>query len=254
MIPRLHCGLPLCDGAAAPLDAEQHHYLRNVLRRAEGDRVRLFNARDGEFEATIELLTKKAAILRVGGRSRGPAPEFDPWLLIAPVKRAPLDLIVQKATELGVAAILPVVTDRTVAPRVKEDRLAAIAREAAEQSGRLSIPEIRAAAPLDRTLDAWPKERSLLFCDEAGDDPGAEWGGEEGRAPPALEALRRVPSGPFAVLIGPEGGFSPTERALLRALPFVVPATLGPRILRADTAAIAALTLVQAALGDWRRA
>jgi 16S rRNA (uracil1498-N3)-methyltransferase len=158
---------------------------------------------------------------------------------------------VQKATELGVSAVLPVLTERTNTGRVKEHRLNAIAREAAEQSGRLSIPDVRETKTLAETLDAWPAARKLLFCDEAGDDPDAEWGGDIGRAPPVLAALRDEKPGPWAVLIGPEGGFAPSERTLLRALPFVVPATLGPRILRADTASIAALTLLQAAVGDW---
>jgi 16S rRNA (uracil1498-N3)-methyltransferase len=252
VIPRVYSDLTLEEGAAVPLDDEQHHYLRNVLRRVEGDEARLFNARDGEFAAVIEVLTKKAAIVRLKARTCAPAVESDLWLLIAPVKRAPLDLIVQKATELGVSAVLPVVTERTNAGRVKEGRLHAIAREAAEQSGRLSIPQVHQAKSLAETLDVWPSGRRLLFCDEAGDDPQAEWGGEEGRAPPVLSALENQKPGPWAVLIGPEGGFSPTERTLLRALPFVVPATLGPRILRADTASIAALTLLQAAVGDLR--
>jgi 16S rRNA (uracil1498-N3)-methyltransferase len=249
--PRLHLASPLAEGAALPLAVEQLHYLRIVLRRAEGDRLSIFNAVDGEFEATIESLAKNAAIVRLGTRMREPSPEPDLWLLAAPVKRAPFDLIVRKATELGVSAIVPVLTERTNA-RPNPERLSAIAREAAEQCGRLSVPQISPARALDDLLNDWPAGRRLLFCDEAGEDPGAPWGGEKGRAPPLLEALKHEARGPWAALIGPEGGFAPGERRRLRGLSFVMPATLGPRILRADTAATAALALFQAALGDWR--
>jgi 16S rRNA (uracil1498-N3)-methyltransferase len=252
MTPRLYVDAPLAAGDLASLDDEQRHYLRNVLRAEAGAAVLVFNARDGEFRARIETMSKKAAVVRLGKHTRAPESEADLWLLIAPVKRAPLDLIVQKATELGVAEVHPVVTERTRPVRAKEERLRAIAREAAEQSGRMSIPRIARPRPLGGVLADWPQERRLVFCDEAGDDPKAPWGGVEGRAPALLEAVRDMPSGAVALLIGPEGGFSPEERARLRALPFVVPATLGPRILRADTAAIAALALLQASVGDWR--
>ncbi len=252
-VPRLYVDAPLAEGAAAPLSPEQAHYLRNVMRREAGEALLVFNARDGEFEAAIAGLSKKGATAAVGARRRAPEAEPDLWLLVAPVKRGPLETIVQKAVELGVSRIVPVLTARTNAQRVKDERLAAIATEAAEQCGRLSVPPIEAARPLAALLDAWPAERRLLFCDEAGDDPAAEWGGKQGRAAPVLEALAAEKPGPWAILTGPEGGFAPEERALLRRLDFVVPATLGPRILRADTAAITALALWQAALGDLKR-
>lgn len=252
-IPRLHVEGTLAEGAAAPLSPEQAHYLRNVMRREVGEPVHVFNARDGEFEATIAALSRKGAVVEVDARRRTPEAEPDLWLLIAPVKRGPLETIVQKATELGVSRLLPVITARTNAQRLKDERLAAIAVEAAEQCGRLSVPEIAPAQSLFDLLKAWPAPRRLMFCDEAGDDPGAEWGGKDGRAAPALEALSGESAGPWAILIGPEGGFSPEERAELRRREFVRPVTLGPRILRADTAAIAALALWQASLGDFKR-
>jgi 16S rRNA (uracil1498-N3)-methyltransferase len=144
-----------------------------------------------------------------------------------------------------------VITRRTQADHTNVSRLQAIATEAAEQTGRLEVPQVLEPAKLERLLDDWPADRRLMFCDEAGDDPDAQWGGAEGRARPALEALRGTAPGPWALLIGPEGGFAPEERARLRGLDHVTPVTLGPRILRADTAAISALTLWQATLGDW---
>lgn len=251
--PRLYLDAPLAEGAGADLDEGQAHYLKAVLRRAEGDALLVFNGRDGEFAATIERLLKKNAVARLGARVRAPEAEPDIELIFAAVKRDAVDRIAQKATELGVSALRPVVTDRTNAGRVNADRLAAIAREAAEQCGRLTVPRIEPLTRLCALLDDWPKDRRLLYCDEAGDDPKAEWGGRGGRAAPVLAALAGAGEGPWAVLIGPEGGFTPEERKRLRALDFVVPATLGPRILRADTAALAALVLWQAALGDFRR-
>lgn len=251
--PRLYIDAPLSGAAAAPLSAEQAHYLRNVLRRAEGEGITVFNCRDGEFAATIAALGKKGGAVSVGVRRRTPETEPDLWLLVAPVKRGPLEIIVQKATELGAARILPALTERSNAQRVNEERLGAIALEAAEQCGRLTVPFVAPARPLAALLDTWPAGRRLLFCDEAGEEPGVEWGGPKGRAAPLLEALASERAGPWAILIGPEGGFTPDERAQLRARPFVLPVTLGPRILRADTAAIAALALWQAALGDLKR-
>jgi 16S rRNA (uracil1498-N3)-methyltransferase len=162
--------------------------------------------------------------------------------VVALIKRARLETIVEKAAELGARRVRLAITERTNAERTRVDRLAAIATEAAEQTGRLDVPSIEAPQTLDRLLADWPSDRPLMFCDEAGD------------APPSLEALTGRAPGPWAVLIGPEGGFSAKERALIRALPAAVPVSLGPRILRADTAAISALTLWQAALGDLRGA
>ncbi|MBB5519581.1 16S rRNA (uracil(1498)-N(3))-methyltransferase [Amphiplicatus metriothermophilus] len=250
---RLHIDAPLAEGGKASISRAQVHYLKTVMRRGEGDPLVVFNARDGEFAATIESLGGKGGVVAAGARRRAPEPEPDLWLAFAPVKRGAVDFIVQKGTELGAARFLPTTTARTNAARVREDRLAAIACEAAEQCGRLSVPAVAPLRPLAAMLDEWPAGRRLMYCDEAGDAPDEEWGGRAGRAAPALEALKDAPAGPWAILIGPEGGFAPEERARLRRLDFVTPVTLGPRILRADTAAIAALTLWQAALGDLRR-
>jgi 16S rRNA (uracil1498-N3)-methyltransferase len=251
--PRLHVDAALSEGGRVSLGAAQTHYLVNVMRRAAGGRIRLFNARDGEFESVVEGISKKSVSVRVGACLRKSEASSDLQLLFAPVKRDAVDLIAQKATELGVAVLQPVATERASAARVNTARLRAIATEAAEQSGRLSVPELRELAPLADLLKTWPSERALIFCDEAGDDPDAEWGGPHGRAAPLPEILPALASQPIAVLIGPEGGFSPAERARLRAAPFVRAAGLGPRILRADTAALAALALTQALAGDWRR-
>lgn len=251
--PRLYIDAPLAEGAAAPLSAGQAHYLKNVMRRSEGDKVRVFNGRDGEFEAAIASLGKKEGVAACGAQMRRPEMEPDLWLLFSPVKRDAVDLIAQKATELGAARLVPVITERTNAARVNVDRLRAIAVEAAEQCGRLAPAEIGAPERLARLLEDWPQGRRLVYCDEAGDNPGEEWGGRVGRAAPMLDALAKAGEGKWAILIGPEGGFTQDERARLRACNFVTPVTLGPRILRADTAALVAISLWQAALGDFRR-
>ncbi len=253
MIPRLHHDRPLAEGGETALLAEQAHYLRNVLRRETGAELRLFNARDGEFAATLADIGKKGAVAAIGARLRSPAAEPDIHLLFALVKRAAIETIIQKATELGASAFVPVVTDRTNAERVRIDRLQAIALEAAEQSDRLSVPAVREPVRLADALLHWEAGRTLVYCDEVGDDPSKEWGGENGRAAPLIDAVRAKGEGRAAILIGPEGGFSPEERRWLRTLPFVLPVTLGPRILRADTAAIVALALWQAAVGDLAR-
>jgi len=255
MIPRLYIDGPLHPGLPAPLTAEQAHYLKNVLRRREGDEVRLFNGKDGEFAAEILELKKKTGAAQVKEQTRAQEKEPDLHLLFAPVKRGALETIVQKAVEIGAARLTPIITERTVAPKIKVDRLQAIAIEAAEQCGRLTAPVVEQPVQFAKMIDAWPDDCRFMFCDEAGDDADKEWGGPNGRAAPALDALKTANSKTerWAVLTGPEGGFSPAERATLRAKDFVIPVTLGPRILRADTAAIAALVLWQAALGDWRR-
>jgi 16S rRNA (uracil1498-N3)-methyltransferase len=217
------------------LDRARAHFLRNVLRLDEGARVALFNARDGEFAARIETLRKNAVVAAVQERLRAPQPEPDLWLAFAPIKRARLDFLVEKATELGVSALKPVITSRTNVERVNLERWRANAIEAAEQSERLSVPEITAPAPFAILVAQWPAGRRLIVCDETG-----------GGAPMA-EALRGQPlEGPHAVMIGPEGGFAPSELDALRALPSVTPVGLGPRVLRADTAALAALAVFQA--------
>lgn len=251
--PRLFVDAPLAEAAVRTLDSGQSHYLVNVMRRGVGDLLRAFNDRDGEFEAIVESASKKSATIRLGARLRHCEAASDVWLLFAPVKRDAVDLMVRQATELGVACLQPVATERTNTARLNLERLRSIATEAAEQSGRLSVPDLRVLVRLGDLLASWTVDRPLIFCDEAGDDPETEWGGPEGRAAPMPAVLSALRPGPLAVLIGPEGGFSPKERSGLRAAPFVRAATLGPRILRADTAAIAALTLVQALAGAWRR-
>jgi len=250
---RLFVPQPLSEGATVEPDAAQARYLTVVMRLKPGDALLLFNGRDGEWRAEVAGVSKRGCTLAVGERTRPQAAPPDLELVVALVKRARLETIVEKAAELGCRRVRLVVTRRTNADHTRVDRLQAIAVEASEQTGRLDTPEILAPERLEAVLDRWEPERRLMFCDEAGDDPGAEWGGPSGRARPALEALAGAPAGPWAVLIGPEGGFAPEERDRLRGLAFVTPATLGPRILRADTAAVAALTLWQAALGDWRR-
>lgn len=255
MTPRLYIDAPLQAGAAAPLTPEQAHYLKNVLRREVGASVLLFNGRDGEFAGEIAELKKKGGFVALKGQTRAQEDGPDLELMFAPVKRGPLEVIIQKATEIGVAALAPVLTERTTAPKLNTDRAQAIAIEAAEQCGRLDAPTVLAARKLDASLADIAPARTLIFCDEAGDDPEAAWGGPQGRAMPMLEALKGRSSFPdgATILTGPEGGFSPAEREVLRGRANVMPVTLGPRILRADTAAIAALVLWQAACGDWRR-
>jgi 16S rRNA (uracil1498-N3)-methyltransferase len=231
-------------GAGLRIEAapEQAHYLVNVMRLAVGAELLLFNGRDGEWRAELATGGKRSAALAVSKQNRPQTVGPDLDLVVALVKRARLETIVEKAAELGARRVRLAITERTNAERTRTERLAAIAVEAAEQTGRLDAPVVEPPQKLDRLLAEWPADRPLMFCDEAGD------------APPALDALTGRAAGPWAVLIGPEGGFSPRERALIRALPAAVPVSLGPRILRADTAAISALTLWQATLGDLRGA
>ncbi len=239
---RLFVDGDLAPGATVPMRHDQAHYLTNVMRQSEGAAVHLFNGRDGEWLSTLEQPRKKVWAVRVENRLKPwtPGPDLD--LIVAVVKRGRLETIVEKAAELGARRVFPVLTERTNAPRASLDRLRAIATEAAEQTGRLDVPSIAEPARLADVLLEWRPERRLMFCDEAGD------------ARPAAEALARgAPSpAPWAVLIGPEGGFSPAERSAARAVEGSLPVSLGPRILRADTAAIAALTLWQSIIGDWR--
>ena len=247
--PRLYLDHELFSGARLPLGREESHYLINVMRRTAGDTVRLFNGRNGEWRAESADANKKHAVLDLVEQTREQASVPDLDLLFAPVKRAKTDLIVEKATELGVKRIRPVSTTRTQSDRINPDRFRAIAREASEQTERLDLPEIAPLEKLDRVLDGWDGTRTLIYCDEAGDDGARPWGGDAGRAAAMRDMLGGA--GPAAILIGPEGGFSPEERERLRGLDYVRPVSLGPRILRAETAAIAALTLWQSACGDW---
>lgn len=237
---RLYVTVDLAAGLSLELAPPQAHYLRYVLRLVPGAAVALFNGRDGEWLAHIDRFAKNAGTVRVVAQRRPQEAPGDLWLLFAPLKRARIDFLVEKATELGVSALHPVATERTVVERLNLERLAANAVEAAEQTERLSVPEILPPQPLRRRLEGWSASRRLLLCDESG------------TAPPMAEVLAHVPAGPLAVLVGPEGGFSQTELDALRKLPFVSPVGLGPRVLRADTAALAALAVLQALVGDWR--
>jgi 16S rRNA (uracil1498-N3)-methyltransferase len=224
------------------LDAAQAHYLADVLRRKPGDQLMVFNGRDGEWRAVFEPAGKRGAVLALAEQTRVQDRAPDLQYLFAPLKRARLDYTVQKAVEMGAARLTPVITRYTQVDRVNSDRMRANAIEAAEQCSILTLPVIDELVALDRALAALEPERTLVFCDE--DAPIAD-------PLAALAPLRGRESIPLAVLIGPEGGFAPEERALLLDRPKTVRLALGPRILRADTAAVAALALVQAALGDW---
>lgn len=255
--PRILIDRQLSAGAALALDEGQARHVGAVLRLGAGDHVRVFNALDGEWRARIAHVSKRGMNVQVEDfvRAARAAPDLD--LLFAPVKRHATDLIVEKATELGVRRIRPVITQRTIAETVRVDRLRAIAREAAEQTERFDVPEIAEPLALAKVLDGWDASRALIYADEAGDERDKPWGGESGRARPIGDVLAdRGPEGPrsMALLIGPEGGFTPEERALLRALPFVNAVSLGPRILRAETAVIACLSVIQSLWGDWGEA
>lgn len=238
---RLHVEAPLSAGAAIALAHDAAHYLRDVLRQTEGARLAVFNARDGEWDATVERMTRKDARLRVHDRVRAPRVEPDFWLVFALLKRTRTDLVVEKATELGASRIVPAITARTQSGRVNVERLRAITREAVEQCERLGLPEVDEPRALTDVLAEWPASRKLIVADEAG-------GGR-----PIAEALRAngFRGVTWALLVGPEGGFDGAELDRLRKLPFVTPVALGPRILRAETAAIAALACAQALIGDW---
>lgn len=237
---RLYLDQPLDTGERVEPSADQARYLTGVMRLKVGDDLLVFNGHDGEWRATLAEAGKKSCVLALEERTREQTVTPDLDLIVALVKRNRLETIVEKAAELGCRRVRLMITNRTNADHTNVARLQAIATEAAEQTGRLDVPEVVAPQKLDRILDGWDPSRFLLFCDEGGDTP------------PALEALKGA-SGSWAVLIGPEGGFDAKERARLRSeKSFVVVAGLGPRILRADTAAIAALTLWQASAGDWR--
>lgn len=227
-------------GAPIVLGAEQAHYLVGVMRQPVGAALAVFNGRDGEWRAVIAETSRRACRLTLEAQVREQTTTPDVELIVAVVKRGRLETIVEKAAELGATRVRLTLTARTNAERVRTDRLRAIMIEAAEQCERLEIPDIAEPEKLGRLLDGWDASRRLIFCDEAGE------------APDALTALSALGGGPAAILIGPEGGFSPVERARLRAMQGVVAVSLGPRILRADTAAISALTIYQAAAGDWR--
>jgi len=231
---------PLAVDAEIALTRDQAHYLFGVMRLAEGDRALVFNGRDGEWVAEVAGAGKRGGTLVCRSQTRPQETPPDLWLLFAPLKKARTDFVAEKAAELGCRRVLPVFTRFTNSERVNVDRLQAHAVEAAEQCGLLTVPEMVEPAPLASVLDGWDSSRRIVFCDERRE------------AAPALQALAGAPDGPWAVLIGPEGGFAPEEVERLRGLQFVTPVSLGPRVLRADTAAVAALSLWQAAKGDWR--
>ncbi|MCV6586697.1 MAG: 16S rRNA (uracil(1498)-N(3))-methyltransferase [Marinibacterium sp.] len=235
---RLYVDHPLGAEQSVPLSRDHAHYLFGVMRQGVGAQVLLFNGRDGEWRAEVAEAGKRGGILTCLEQSAPLRMPPDLWLLFAPIKKARTDFIVEKAAEMGAARIIPVQTDFTNSDRIRQDRLQAHAIEAAEQCGGTFVPEVADLHRLDRLLADWPADRQLVFCDET-------LAGETGHLDPADRAR------PGAILIGPEGGFSDAERTRLRGLPFTRSITLGPRILRADTAAVAALTLWQSQLGDW---
>jgi 16S rRNA (uracil1498-N3)-methyltransferase len=237
---RLFVEHPLGAGQPVPLNSDQAHYLFGVMRLAVGAAVLLFNGRDGEWRAEIVEAGKRGGVLVCAALTRALQMPPDLWLLFAPIKKARTDFIVEKAVEMGVARIMPVQTQHTNSERIRQDRLQAHAVEAAEQCGATYVPEVAELAGLERVLAGWDVGRRILWCDEA------MAGGSS-----ALTGVIADRGRPWAILLGPEGGFSDREQARLRAMECVVPIALGPRILRADTAAVAALTLWQAALGDW---
>lgn len=248
---RLYVDAPLGQGQSVALSRDHAHYLANVLRLSPGAGVELFNGRDGGWLARLEALGKRGAEARVEKAAR---PQMDPpdlWLLFAPIKKARTDFIVEKAAEMGVARIQPVQTDFTNSERIRQDRLQAHAIEAAEQCGGTFVPPVEPLCKLAQVLDDWPPDRRLMFCDEALAGQGRGLPDAAG-AGPGPAAGPNAGAGPWAILIGPEGGFSERERGRLAGMPQAHAVSLGPRILRADTAAVAALTLWQITLGDWR--
>ena len=236
-LPRLYVREMLFHGASLTLEGQQANYLAAVMRLGPGAQVKLFDDRTGEWLGEVVDAGKKRVTLRIVRHLREREPVPDLWLLFAPIKRGRIDWIVEKATELGVARLVPVLTRRTIVERTNKDRLFAHMIEAAEQCERTALPELAEPEKLESLLKSWPVERTLLFADEGGGAPMAE----------------AFAPGPAAILIGPEGGFTDEERSAIRALPQTKPISLGPRILRAETAAIAAISLWMAGAGDWGR-
>ncbi len=236
---RLFIDAPLGKGQPVAASPQQYNYLANVLRMGDGAEVLLFNGRDGEWKAILTIIAKKKLSITPIEQTRSQPPHPDLHFLFAPLKVGRLDYLVQKATEMGAGSILPVLTQHTQVHKVGVERLQSNVIEAAEQCGNLSVPTVHEPVKFDALLSAWDASRRIIFCDEdaATNNP--------------LGKLGAVRERRLAVLIGPEGGFSDSERKMLRSLPFVTPIPLGPRILRADTAAVAALAVVQAVIGDW---
>jgi len=237
---RLYVEAPLAPGERVETSETQSHYLLYVMRARSGDRISLFNGTDGEWRAIIVNVTRRHCVLTCDAQTRSQQNTPDLWLCFAPIKRTPADYLAQKATELGVSVLQPVITHRTIVSRVNIERMRANAIEAAEQSDRLTVPDVRQPLTLEKLLASWPSNRQLLFCDETGD------------APPMGHALAVDAHSVWGALTGPEGGFDASERERIRSHVFVTPVSLGPRILRADTAALAVLAVWQALVGDWR--
>ncbi len=242
---RLWLESPLTEGGEIAVTREQSNYLRNVMRLNDGDEILVFNGQDGEWRARLMTIGKRDATLQIERQTRPQTPPSQLIYMFAPLKRARLDYMVQKAVELGAGRLSPIITRRTIAERINLDRVRANAIEAAEQCGILGIPEIDAPVKLEARLSDWPADVPLIFCDEGAPiaSPAAALSNLAERSPDRLR---------ISILIGPEGGFDDAERAMLMRQPFVTALSLGPRIMRADTAAVAALALVNAVLGDWR--
>lgn len=238
--PRLFVDQPLADGAIVPIDGGQAHYLAGVMRLKTGDPVLLFDDRTGEWLAEAAEVRKRDLTLRIVRHMRTREPVPDLWLCAAPIKKGRIDWVAEKACELGVDRLLPVLTQRTIVDRLNLDRLRAHMIEAAEQCGRTALPSLAEPVKLASLLAGWPGERTLFFADEAGGVPAA--------------AAMRERRGPAAILVGPEGGFTDAERTAIRACPAAVGIALGPRILRAETAAAAAIAVWMASGGDWNDA
>lgn len=236
---RLYTEQPLSQSVQVTLSDGQANYLINVMRQKLADRIMLFNGKDGEWLAEIVNIGKKEVVVQVESQSRPQKDEPDIWLVFAPVKHGHIDFMVEKATELGVGELLPVFTERTIVDRVKTERLLANAIEAAELAERLTIPKIHDGQKLTKLLGNFPKDRKIMLCDESG------------KARPIKEVLDKEKKGKWAIIIGPEGGFTDKEFEMMYNMDNVYPVSLGPRIMRADTAALAALTIWQEHLGDW---
>jgi len=267
-LTRLYIPAALATGGQVTLDDKARHFLLHVLRAKAGDALEVFNPQDGAYRADIATLGKKDLTVVIGAQTRAPVsvqlPEPDVWLCFAPVKKTPADYLAQKAAELGVSCLVPPMTARTVVTRVNTERLLANAIEGAEQTGRLSVPEVREPVRLLDLLAQWPAGRRLLLADESHTSPPLlaaltavrDGGGDGGSGASASDApvSARISghiSDPWAILIGPEGGFTPEELRVIKSLPQTVSVSLGPRVLRADTAAIAALAGWQMVMGDW---
>lgn len=238
-LQRLFVPDDLAEGSSLEADAQQSHYLLHVLRMAEGAELLVFNGRDGEWRARVAARGKKSVRIEATNLERPQPATPDLLYCFAPIKQGRLDYLVQKAVEMGAGALQPVITQHTQVSRPGTDRLRDNVVEAAEQCGILALPEVSEPVKLERLLSGWDRDRRLIFCDE----------GAETNNP--MSALKAIAERRLALLVGPEGGFSDEERRMLHALPFVTAIPLGPRILRADTAAVAALAVIQATIGDW---